>query len=317
MRNVPPNPAFDPASGCVGTRFGEPRALAANRPAVSALADWWWLGLIVLAILWRRHFVRQRDQEALDEWRRRERWDSRHPPGPMPEPAPPAPPRRPPKGLPPVHALDTRAPVRSSPVWPEDHDDGEDGYGAFVRRKWSLPGVACGSLAMMRGDRPVTLETIVEDGGRVYLNVVEDGVRKTYSGDGRHRWSRFGQSVDDSAFRAVLAGIPPATALAEEKRPQTPAEALATVRGETRGRVFVIGYRNGAGEASYRVISDVRRGVDEFSARCHFRWGAQRQFRGDRLTFVADAETGEEIAVADFLARPPPRRAGRQVAKGA
>lgn len=199
--------------------------------------------------------------------------------------------------------------------WPDDDND----YADFVRQKWLLPGPEIG-LALTRqradGSKSFWLKSIVgAENGTIYLNGIEDGRKISLAGDGRHRWEYLTHPVDASAFTAILAGVPPVTALLPEPYPATVADAISPEKNRARpeGRAFIIGYENAAGHRSYRVISGVRRDLQGFSANCHFRWGSRRDFRFDRLREVFDFETGEEFSIDQFRRnkrskpRPKPR----------
>ncbi len=193
----------------------------------------------------------------------------------------------------------------------EDFDDEEGGYAAFVEEMWKRPGVDGKGVELRRGaGGPICRLVSVVGGanGQPYVNVIENGERKTFAGDDRHRWERDGHRVDGSAFAAILRGVEPERALGPDPHPASAEQALRPEydRWPTKDRRFVIGYENSRGERSYRVISRVVRQQDTFSARCHFRWGTRRTFLFEGLREVLDAKTGEVIPVAEFT-RPAKR----------
>lgn len=212
-----------------------------------------------------------------------------------------------------------RREARSAPwygaVAAEDSDDqGDDGYAEFVRSMWVLRGIPLGDRTFTRltfhGERrEVVLASLVTSAhGTGYINGLEAGVRKTFRADGHHHWSYDGHPVDEAAFAAIGAGVESEVAFAIDDPPKSAAEALDPKynRFQTNGHQYVIGYVNAEGIASFRVISRVLRGDGKLSARCHYRWGARREFRFDRIQYAANALTGEVIPLPEFLSNRKP-----------
>jgi len=189
-----------------------------------------------------------------------------------------------------------------------DHFDTDEQYSEFVRRMWSRTGVTIQDIHIQRcvADREIdcALASIVKgENGMLYLNVIEEGVRKTYAADERHRWKRDGQHLDKSAFVAIVTGTQPDIALRAERYANSVEEAMSADfdRVSTTDRRLVIGYQNSKGQLSYRVITRVVRQHDTFSARCHFRWGQRRTFLFEGLKCVIDAHTGQIIPLEEFV----------------
>jgi hypothetical protein len=204
-----------------------------------------------------------------------------------------------------------RPPSPSVPVWKssmaeaDNRDDEDDDYDEFVEEMWRAPTRTFPAVTLRRNGVECGVVGVVETGrGYPYVNVWEKGRRKTFAGDGRHLWTRFGARIDSSAFLAIIGGEDPSKVLCADPYPQTLDEALQKDRIETKGRKFAIHYRNAEGSSSWRVISHVRRGEDSISACCHYRWGQHRHFRYDRLLAIVDLATGELIEVEDFASAP-------------
>ena len=188
----------------------------------------------------------------------------------MPDPVPPPSPG----------ARNARAQVpQSEPAQDKSVDD--DDYEAFVEMVWRMPGISMGGRRLERttwdGEtRECQVAGLVRaPNGKIYINANEDGARKTYLADNRHRWTYAGHPVDDFAFHAIADGVSIDRALAEDRRPASIEEALdpANNRITTAGHQYVISYRNADGVTSFRVVSGIRRYADHLTARCHFRWG--------------------------------------------
>jgi hypothetical protein len=186
-------------------------------------------------------------------------------------------------------------------------DDDDDGYEAFVDLMCRQPGIDLKRIRLERVWRSgevfsAELIRLVESNDRLYINLYEGGIPKAHAADNRHTWCRNGTVIDSSAFQAIKLGIDPGMALGPDPRPASWESALdpGNNRVSPVGRSFVICYTNAEGEISYRVISQVVRGADCFSARCHFRWGERRRFLYERLLEVRDANTGETIELEDF-----------------
>lgn len=195
----------------------------------------------------------------------------------------------------------------------EDVDDGEDHYDEFVAAMWQRAGIQLGGLRFERLTGPVAVSCdlvslVTGDNGARYLNVLEGGVRKTYSADGRHRWRHDGHDIDAAAFAAIARGAPAQEALRADPYPSSFEEAISPRcdRFPTKDQRPVISYEDSRGQLSYRVISRVVRQRDTFSARCHFRWGERRTFLFDGVRSVVDVETGEVVSLAKF--RTPKRK---------
>jgi hypothetical protein len=204
----------------------------------------------------------------------------------------------------------------------EDVDAEDDYYGTyadFVARMWEKPTFKFPPIIVERDGVTCSIVGIVDSGRSYpYVNVWEASDRKTYAGDGRHRWTRDGYKIDESAFLAVLSGENPNAALRAEPYPQTLEEALKKDRVQDSGRRFAIRYRNAELQASWRVVSRIKRGPEHMVARCHFRWGQRRTFRYDRIAEIFEIDTGEFIPVAEFASgRPLPIRKKRPKDKGA
>ncbi|MGQ0445547.1 MAG: hypothetical protein ACT4O2_10595 [Beijerinckiaceae bacterium] len=189
----------------------------------------------------------------------------------------------------------------------DDTDYDDDSYEAFVALMWRRPGIDLKKIPIERVWRsgevfPAILVRLVEGQGRLYINLYERETRKTDSADSRHSWQRNGAVIDSSAFQAIKLGVAPEVALAPDPYPASYEAALepAYNRVAAVGRAFVISYSKADGEISYRVISNVVRAADHFSARCHFRWGERRHFLYQRLLGVRDAITRETIESVDF-----------------
>jgi hypothetical protein len=214
-------------------------------------------------------------------------------------------------------------PLVSSPSAPDRFDakdlhdlrdarDYDDDYAAFVARMWKAKGVEVPRLWVMCDGKSCQIFSIVAGPhGYPYVNLFDGAERATYAGDGRREWARDGEVFDESAFCAVLAGVPPDLALRPEAAPQTMEQAAAKNRAKQSGRAFFLNYRNSKGEASWRIISGVRRAEDHFSAQCHFRWGRRRTFLFERVLEIADYESGELIQIKDFM-RPASRKRERR-----
>lgn len=185
----------------------------------------------------------------------------------------------------------------------DDFEDDDSGYNVIVNENWSLPGVNLNELRL-RASSYSTLLTAISlvraPNGRQYINALDGTKRKTFAVENSEWSQEDGRPIDQSAFLAIEAGSLPRFAIQPEPRPTTADEAFAKARGERRGRAFLLEYEDGNGAPSYRVISDVRRSADKFSARCHFRWGMRRTFRFDRVRSVHSANDGEEIPLTLF-----------------
>jgi hypothetical protein len=194
-----------------------------------------------------------------------------------------------------------------SSVEDDDSDYDHDSYEAFVALMWKQLGIDLKKIQVERVWRsgevfPAILVRLVESQGRLYINLYEGKTRKTYAADSRHSWQRNGAVIDFSAFQAIKLGVDPVVALAPNPYPASYEAALepAYNRVVAVGRAFVICYSKADGEISYRVISNVVRASDHFSARCHFRWGERRHFLYQSLLGVRDAITRETIESVDF-----------------
>jgi hypothetical protein len=188
------------------------------------------------------------------------------------------------------------------------NEEDEEDYRQFVDRVWNAPGVIRADVPLQRVDHlGVAVESrvrsIVPRGdGSAYVNVIENGERKTYVAD-RHRWLRDGRKLSGAAFSAIAErGIPPEEALRYIPPPTSIEAALAPENNHIQAkRALVIGYRAKDGEVCYRVVSGVRRADDHFTAHCHLRWGQTRHFRYDQLIEVVNAGTGEVIPLKRFM----------------
>jgi hypothetical protein len=181
-----------------------------------------------------------------------------------------------------------------------------DGYASFVDECWAMEGVRTPPIELLRNGLSCTLFSVIPmgQGHYPYLNVIENGMRATYAGDGRHKWERDGAAIDCSAFSAVLAGADAEAVLCPDAPPTSLEEAIVKNRADAKGHVYFLHYRTFGGEESWRVISGVRRRKDEFDAFCHFRWGTRRTFRFERVLEILDGETGELIDMDTFIQGP-------------
>lgn len=197
-------------------------------------------------------------------------------------------------------------------AWSETSDDDDARYASFVSAMWKRPVADLGKLKGFRigytGKRyPVQLISLskAEGGGYLYVNCYEAGEKKTYAADERHEWEVMGAKVDSSAFMGVALGVAPVVALGHRENPRTPEEARAAHNTVFKGsgRCLVIGYQDGSGQLSYRVVSKVVRQpqAGRFTANCHFRYGARRTFLFERLRSVEDADTGEPVDLTTFI----------------
>ena len=167
----------------------------------------------------------------------------------------------------------------------EDND-----YAEFVAEVWRAPGAIKVDIVLQRVNYSGELvnshlhSLLPRRDGGFYVNTIEAGLRKTYVSD-RHKWRRDALDVDSSAFRPIQSGADPDVALRFAPYPTSVEDALAPGNNHFRAehRCFVIGYRSGRGELAFRAVSGVRRGVDQFTAHCHFRWGERRTFLYSRL----------------------------------
>ena len=183
----------------------------------------------------------------------------------------------------------------------------DDDYAEFVAEVWRAPGAIKVEIVLQRVNYSGELvdshlhSLLPRRDSGFYVNTIEAGLRKTYVSD-RHKWRRDGLDVDSSAFRAIQSGVDPNVALRFAPYPASVEDALAPGNNHFRAahRCFVIGYRNGRGDLAFRAVSGVRRGADQFTAHCHFRWGERRTFLYSRLESIVDAESGEIIPVEKF-----------------
>ena len=197
----------------------------------------------------------------------------------------------------------------------KDADEDRD-YADFVQKIWGLPGLDLPNLKFERirfdGERSecILVSIVKVSNGALYVNAHENGRRCTFRADRNHHWSHDGHAVDGSAFVAVARGVSFDVAFARDDAPASISEALEprNNRFGGSGRAFVIGYMNEFGIASFRVISGVLRSDGKLSARCHYRWGERRTFLFDRISAVADAQTGEVISREVFFAKRAPGR---------
>lgn len=192
-------------------------------------------------------------------------------------------------------------------------DSEDDDYAEFVAEVWRAPGAIKVEIVLQRVNYSGKLinshlhSLLPRHDSGFYVNTIEAGLRKTYVSD-RHKWRRDGLDVDSSAFRAIQSGVDPDVALRFAPYPASVEDALAPGNNHFRAehRCFVIGCRNGRGDLAFRTVSGVRRGADQFTAHCHFRWGERRTFLYSRLESIVDAESGEIIPVEEFADRSIP-----------
>ncbi len=138
----------------------------------------------------------------------------------------------------------------------QDKPVDDDDYEAFVEMVWRMPAISMGGRRFERTtwdgeSRACEVAGLVRaPNGKIYINANEDGVKKTYLADNRHRWTYAGHPVDDFAFHAIVDGVSIDRALAEDRRPSTIEEALdpANNRIATADHQYVIGYRNADGD---------------------------------------------------------------------
>lgn len=194
--------------------------------------------------------------------------------------------------------------VRSVP------DDDDDRYRQFVDEMWASETACPVGVPLERNGENSFVESLVDRRGTIYVNAFEAGERKTYVAN-RHRWTNDGFKISDAAFRAILCGTPPAVALRFDRPPASVDEALSPDNNHIAAdNVLVINYRDAVGEEAYRVVSDIRRGDDRFTARCHWRWGERRTFRYDRLVSIIDPVSRTEIPIEEFRNQRKPMFAG-------
>ena len=194
-------------------------------------------------------------------------------------------------------------------------------YRAFVDKVWSDPEAIRVDVEIQRINGAGQLveshvrSIVRRDSVSFYVNTFEDDGALTLVSD-RHQWRRDGRKVDASAFRAIAdAGVAPDAALRHVDPPTSIEEALSPAFNHIAApRALALGYRDAVGAVTYRVVSEIRRGESQFTARCHLRWGEKRTFRYDRLITVVDAETGEVIPLERFAdkARPLFPHGGRR-----
>lgn len=203
---------------------------------------------------------------------------------------------------------------------PDDLGDRYDGrYEAFVEELWQSALAVKVDIRLLRIDREgrkivSTVHSIVpRGGGSCYVNTVEHGKRFTYVGS-YHHWFLAGAKVDQSAFAAILAGASLDQAFRTAPYPTSALEAMAPENDHvtTDQHRYVIGYVNLEGRRSYRVVSNIWRGPDRFTAVCHLRWGERRTFLYSGLCEVVDPETGEIIPFKHFVDREFPLKRKRQ-----
>lgn len=192
----------------------------------------------------------------------------------------------------------------------ESFSSDDDGYEQFVAEMWGKNGVDLLGIILKRetisGQVACYLHSLVEgSNGQVYLNVYENDQKKTYATDGRHKWRRFGDIVDATAFVAIRRGANPDEALRFEQYAGSFDEAVTPEfnRFQTTDKRYVIAYLSDDKGLSYRVVSRVIRSDDRFSARCHFRWGERRTFLFRNLRDVFDLQTRQPIDLPTFLAK--------------
>jgi hypothetical protein len=192
----------------------------------------------------------------------------------------------------------------------DDRDD-DDGYEQFVERAWKAPGVSIEGLDLSRGALPsgkdfTPVSLVWPDGpnGPVYINGLENTVKKTFAADGRHDWRYGDMPVDPIAFHLIANGIAPVDALEETFYPDSKEAALTPAfdRFATNDRKTLISYVDEFGVLTWRVVSRVVRARDGFTARCHPSRGVRRGFHFDGLRTVFDCETEAEISIEDFIA---------------
>jgi hypothetical protein len=176
----------------------------------------------------------------------------------------------------------------------------DDHYKQFVDEMWASSDARPVRVRLERNGEDSFVRSIVDRPGTIYVNTLEAGERKTYVAD-RHRWTRDGLKVSDAGFRAILFGVPPDEALRFNRPPASVEEALAPANNHLAAEnSLVINYRDAEGEDSYRVISEIRRGDDRFTSRCHWRWGERRTFLYGRLIRVINPVDGKEIPIEQF-----------------
>ena len=188
-----------------------------------------------------------------------------------------------------------------------DRDD--DDYAAFVADMWAADGIPLHDITVERGystsDRHSgQLVSLVEGRqGRLYVNVLEDGVRKTYRPE-MHRWWRDGLPIHVSAFDGVRSGADPEAVLRLEYPARTSEEAASPLfnRFASEDAAYVIDYISPDEGYGWSVISKVLRQRDAITARSHFRFGHRQSFAHSNMCFVIDLPTVRPIALEDFLA---------------
>jgi len=136
---------------------------------------------------------------------------------------------------------------------------------------------------------------------------LEDGERKTYAADKRHKWSRDGECFSSDAFQAVLKGTDPHSALTHAAHPDWINHPLPA-QGTLSGLVYSMEYASSQGEVTSRVfrlqaVSERWDGQLEVSGHCFLR-DEQRSFRPDRILVLRDHKSGKQIpSPADYFKR--------------
>ncbi|MDB5596269.1 MAG: hypothetical protein JWM36_3230 [Hyphomicrobiales bacterium] len=212
-------------------------------------------------------------------------------------------------------------------------DEDEERYASFVRAMWERASADLQGILVRRVSRRSETEcTLVSlatgSSGRTYVNVVEDGAKRTYAADDRHSWSRDGDLFSSSAFAAVLRGADPQSELTHAAHPDFLAHPLPPI-GTLSGLVYGVEYGDSQGEITSRVLrlDDVRPDGSHLfiSGHCYLRDG-ERTFRASRIVGLTDHRTGnvierppdhfQQFVSGESLTHPDHRRAFKRAKPG-
>ena len=185
----------------------------------------------------------------------------------------------------------------------------DDDYAAFVADMWAAESIPLHEVIVERGysasERHIgQLVSLVEGRqGRLYVNVLEDGVRKTYRPE-MHRWWRDNLPIHSSAFDGVRLGFDPSTVLGFECPALSLDEAVSPAfdRFACSDPRWVVQHADGDGYPAFTVISKILRRPDKITARSHFRFGHREDFPHAGLLKVLALPTMVEEPLDRFLA---------------